>query len=170
MVPGKTTWAARDWIQPVLEALTDWGIPRAIISDRDPRFLSELWTGVFSRLSVKFLRTTAWHPQSDGQSERTNQTVEIALRYWLCGSETDWRQFLPALRAILNNSPNRSTGVSCDPARAPRQPALAWTRRAAGDDHPPHLAGCAAGPHRCQPCETIPPVPFGLGLPLVKTR
>lgn len=58
----------------------DWGLPKVIISDRDPKFLVELWKIVFDKFEIKLLYSTAYHSQSDGQSERTNQTVEIALR------------------------------------------------------------------------------------------
>lgn len=59
--------------------IADWGIPKVIISDRDRKFLSDLWTAIFKRLGTLLLYSTAYHPQMDGASERTNQTVEIAL-------------------------------------------------------------------------------------------
>ena len=59
------------------------------------------------------LTTTAYHPQSDGQSERTNQVVEIALRYFLTAHPTeDWNSVLPFLQGGMNNSRNTSTGLS----------------------------------------------------------
>jgi hypothetical protein len=57
--------------------------------------------------------TTAYHPQSNGQSERTNQTAEIALRYDLeLNPDTDFTEFLPAFKRVFNNSVNASTGRS----------------------------------------------------------
>jgi hypothetical protein len=61
--------------------LTHWGVPRGIISDRDPKFISKFWQGLFRRLDTKLLVSTAWHPQTDGLSERKNQTTEIAIRH-----------------------------------------------------------------------------------------
>jgi hypothetical protein len=98
----------------MLDAITDWGVPKAIISDRDPKFLAEMWKGIFRRLGTKLLTSTAYHPQTDGQSERTNQTIEIAIRYFLTNSKTDgnWVRLLPKLQGDLNNAPSASTGLS----------------------------------------------------------
>ena len=72
---------------------------------------TEAWTTLFQKLKTKMLTSTAWHPQTDGQSERTNQTVEIALRYFLTAHpDDDFTVVLPYLQATLNNSNNASTG------------------------------------------------------------
>ena len=83
LIAGKTTFSAQDWAYLLLQRilLINWGIPKAIISDRDPKFLSDFWRELFEQLRVKLLYSTAYHPQTDGMSERTNQTVEIALRH-----------------------------------------------------------------------------------------
>jgi hypothetical protein len=57
--------------------------------------------------------TAAWHPEADGQSERTNQVVEIALRYFVTEfPDADWTQAIPHVQFILNSSKNASTTVS----------------------------------------------------------
>jgi hypothetical protein len=116
MAPGKETYTSSDWADKLLVALADWGIPRRIISDRDPKFLSALWKHLFRNLDTALLLSTAYHPQTDGQSERTNQTIEIALRFYLLNDTTDspqdWVSFLPTLRSALNNAPNAATGRS----------------------------------------------------------
>ena len=112
IVPGKSTHSAADWAATFLEGTVDWGLPSAIISDRDRKFMSEFWRHLCKLLCVLQMVTTAYHPRSDGQSERTNQTIEIALRYWLSEGNKDWPSFLPFLRASMNNSINTSTGVS----------------------------------------------------------
>ena len=81
MVSGKDTWDANQWAVALIFELTDWGIPCAIISDRDPKFISLLWKTIFKTLRTDLMVSTAYHLQTDGLSERTNQTVEIALRY-----------------------------------------------------------------------------------------
>ena len=85
LIPGQETYKAKDWALSPLNRLmiADWGLPKIIISDRDPKFLSELWRTWFNQLNVQLLTSTSYHPQTDGQSERTNQTIEIALRYYL---------------------------------------------------------------------------------------
>jgi len=50
----------------------DWGIPKVLLSDRDKKFLSELWTEMFEKLGVQLTYSTAYHPQTNGQFERTN--------------------------------------------------------------------------------------------------
>ena len=74
LIPGKDTFTAADWANRLLRRLrkTDWGLPKVIISNRDRKFLSELWTALFQQLGVKLLYLTAYHPQIDGSSERTN--------------------------------------------------------------------------------------------------
>ena len=112
-VSGKDTWTAEEWAVGLLAALADWGIPNAIISDRDPKFLSGLWKAIFKALGTELMVSTAYHPQSDGQSERTNQTVEIALRFHIaCFPDKPWDEFAVTLRSVLNNSSNASTTLS----------------------------------------------------------
>jgi len=56
--------------------------------------------------------STAYHPQTDGQSERTIQTLEVALRYLISQGKEDWPRFLPLLRLSLNNRRSETTGKS----------------------------------------------------------
>lgn len=110
---GRKDWNSAHWADALLDALTDWGVPLAIISDRDSKFLSDLWTGIFKRLQTRLLTTTSWHPQADGQSERSNQTAEIALRFLLAhNANADWLRALLDIRAHMNNSSNDATGCS----------------------------------------------------------
>lgn len=114
LIPGMDTYSAPQWAKVLLERLqlVDWGVPKAILSDRDPKFLSELWSAMFERLGVQLLYSTAYHPQTDGASERTNQTTEIALRYYLAtlNSDTEWPSVLPRIQAYMNNTSSASTG------------------------------------------------------------
>ena len=74
LILRKSTWSAKQWAEVLLDRLwiADWGLPKVILSDRDRKFLSQLWTGLFERLGADLLYSTAYHPQTDGQSERTN--------------------------------------------------------------------------------------------------
>lgn len=88
------------------------GFPKAIISDRDSEFLSDLWEAIFKTLGTNLLVSTAYHPQTDGQSEPTNQTIEIALRIHISISlDKLWDAFMTYLRSSLNNSTNASIGM-----------------------------------------------------------
>lgn len=114
-IPGKDTWKADDWADALLERLTllNWGLPQKILSDRDAKFLGDLWKGIFQRLQVTLLFATAYHPQTDGSSERTNQTAEIALRFFLAALEDPklWPTVLSRMAAALNNSTAYSSTV-----------------------------------------------------------
>jgi len=113
LLPGAEDWTAVTWANTFITGLIghDWGIPSAIISDRDSKFMGSFWKEVFTKMNVNLLTSTAWHPQTDGQSERTNQTVEIALRFFLSTGENDWVSVLPYLQGSLNNA-IRSTGFA----------------------------------------------------------
>ena len=91
---------------------------KVILSDRDRKFLGELWTQLFRLLGVGLLYSTAYHPQTDGQSERSNQTIEIALRYYLSSLDDpkEWPTILPRLQSYLNNSVSATTGKTLNEA------------------------------------------------------
>ena len=116
LIPGKTTFTAKEWARRLLRRLQkiDWGFPKQIISDRDRKFLSELWRALFEALGVKLLYSTAYHPQTDGSSERTNQTVEIALRFWISTLEnvSAWPCTIPAIQSNYNNAISAPLGRS----------------------------------------------------------
>ena len=99
LIKGKDTFTAEDWAHAFLARLdlVDWDLPRELITDRDPKFLSKFWTSLFEKLGVKLLYSTAYHPQTDGSSERTNQTVEIALHFFVHAlvDPSEWPQVLP---------------------------------------------------------------------------
>lgn len=88
LVPGKDTYDARDWAIAYFDYVySQYGAPDKIISDRDPRWTSKFWKTIFDRAGTQLGMTAAYHPAADGQSERSNQTVEIALRSFLADRE-----------------------------------------------------------------------------------
>ena len=88
------------------------GIPRAIISDRDSRFTSHFWEHLWAAMRTDLRRSTAFHPQTDGQTERQNRTLIEALRAHVDANQRDWDTLLPAMQLAHNSSRNHSTGVS----------------------------------------------------------
>ena len=112
-IPGKSTWNAKQWAIALIDRLDvgDWGTPKVLLSDRDPKFLSDLWKAIFDRLGVRLLYSTAYHPQTDGSSERTNQTAEIALRFYMhtLQEPSAWPAILPRMQAQLNNARSATT-------------------------------------------------------------
>ena len=87
------------------------GVPKAIISDRGTQFTSAFFRSVCSQLSIKQKLSTAYHPQTDGQSEKAVRTVTDALRC-LVLEYPDWTKILPAVEFAYNNSVNPSTDFS----------------------------------------------------------
>ena len=91
----------------------DWGLPTVMISDRDPRFVQGTWKALFTALGTHLAFTTAYHPQADGQSERTNQTAEIMIRHWAAVHPGgDLEAALPGFQATLNSSVSIATCYS----------------------------------------------------------
>jgi len=88
------------------------GIPRVIITDRDERFLSHFWTTLFTMLGTKLKFSTAYHPQTDGQSERTNRMLEEYLRHFVSPLQDDWDEYLDLAEFAINDSVQTSTGYS----------------------------------------------------------
>jgi predicted nucleic acid-binding Zn ribbon protein len=111
LVPGCETWTAEQWAEQYFDKIFPvFGVPAAIISDRGSVFLSQFWTTVFKRMKTDCISTTAYNPRSDGQSERTNQVVEIALRYMVNEHQDDWASYLSEIQFVMNTSPNAATG------------------------------------------------------------
>jgi hypothetical protein len=79
-----------------------YGIPTKIISDRDPRLTAELFKELCNAFGVRRNMSTAYHPQTDGQSERTNQTLETFLRIFCNHQQNDWAKLLPVAQYALN--------------------------------------------------------------------
>jgi RNase H-like domain found in reverse transcriptase/Reverse transcriptase (RNA-dependent DNA polymerase)/Integrase zinc binding domain/Chromo (CHRromatin Organisation MOdifier) domain/Retroviral aspartyl protease len=88
------------------------GLPRAIVSDRDPRFTSIFWKSLWDQLGTSLLMSTAFHPQTDGQTERQNRTLEENLRAYVNYQQDDWDLKLVAAELAYNTSEHASTGQS----------------------------------------------------------
>ncbi|GKE46571.1 putative reverse transcriptase domain-containing protein [Tanacetum coccineum] len=80
------------------------GVPVSIISDRDPRFASRFWRSLQKSLGTNLDMSTAYHPETDGQSERTIQTLEDMLRACVIDFGSDWDKHLPLAEFSYNIS------------------------------------------------------------------
>nr|GEY99305.1 putative reverse transcriptase domain-containing protein [Tanacetum cinerariifolium] len=99
------------------EVVTRHEIPVSIICDRDPRFASNFWTSLQNALGTNLYMSTAYHPQTDGQSERTIQTLEDMLRACAIHFGKGWVNHLPLVELSYNNSHHAS--IKATPFEAP---------------------------------------------------
>ena len=112
-IPCQTTITGPGIAQLYLQNIYPWfGIPTKIISDRDPRFTSHFGQALAKLLGIKQNLSTAFHPQTDGLSERKNQWVEQYLRIVTMAEPTKWSTWLPIATAVHNNRKNATTGCS----------------------------------------------------------
>ena len=112
-IPCKTTITAPQTANIVFEyVVRHHGIPSIIISDRDARFTSMFWKSLWKLLGTKLNMSTAYHPQTDGQTERTNRTLEEMLRAYVNYQQSDWDDYLISAEIAFNNSVQLSTGYS----------------------------------------------------------
>ncbi|GAU33071.1 hypothetical protein TSUD_152260 [Trifolium subterraneum] len=88
------------------------GIPSSIVSDRDPKFTSRFWESLQEALGTKLRLSSAYHPQTDGQSERTIQSLEDLLRACVLEQGESWDSCLPLIEFTYNNSFHSSIGMS----------------------------------------------------------
>ena len=72
------------------EILRLHGFPKEIVFDRDPKFTSNFWKGLFVDLGTKLNFNTSHHPQTDGQTERVNQVLEEMLRMYVMEKQSKW--------------------------------------------------------------------------------
>ena len=69
--------------------LSQHGVPQSFVSDRDTRFTSVFWQCLTARLGIKKRMSTAFHPQTDGQTEKMNQLLEETLRHYVGYTQSD---------------------------------------------------------------------------------
>ena len=88
------------------------GVPESILSDRDPRFTAHFWRSFWSQMGTTLTMSTAYHPQTDGQTERANRTLEEMLRSRVNFAQSDWDEHLATAELAVNNATQASTGFS----------------------------------------------------------
>ena len=88
------------------------GLPSDIVSDRGFVFISGFWKELMKHLGVDLNLSTAFHPQTDGQTERVNQVLKGYLRHYTSFQQDDWAELLPLAEHAYNTATSESTKVS----------------------------------------------------------
>lgn len=107
------------------------GVPQSIVSDRDPRFTSLFWRELAKRLGTELRMSTAYHPQTDGQTERVNGVLEDTLRHFVGPYQNDWDDLLAPAEFAMNNSWHhsiRNTPFMLNYGQNPDDPTVAKLR------------------------------------------
>jgi Integrase zinc binding domain/Chromo (CHRromatin Organisation MOdifier) domain/Integrase core domain len=125
-IPVRETITAEETAQKVLEGVIRLhGMPRKIISDRDVKFTSKMWTELWKGLGTQLAISSAYHPQTDGATERANRVILQMLRAYAAQNKHDWNRKLALLEFATNNATQKATGYSpffvCN-GRHPRTP------------------------------------------------
>jgi len=95
------------------------GLPATIVSDHGPQYTSTLWGQICSHLGIDRRMSTAFHPQTDGQTERISASMEQYLRVFVKHQQNDWVQWLPLAEFAANNGISETT--KCTPFFAVQQ-------------------------------------------------
>ena len=124
LTPTKQDYGARQLAEVIFDTVYKLhGLPTKIISDRDSLFTSTFWRRLHELLGVEIRLSTAYHPQTDGATERANRTMTQMLRQCVRADQRDWAEKLPAIEFALNSARSETTGFSpffLNYARQPR--------------------------------------------------
>lgn len=127
LVPTTKEVDARETAKLYLEHV--WklhGLPETIVSDRGTQFTAEFWQSLCDRLEISPRYSTAFHPQTDGQTERFNAVMEQYLRSYVSYQQDDWLSMLPMAEFAANNHSSETTQVSPFFANTGRHPRMTF--------------------------------------------
>ena len=104
-------------VEEVVKAFLEWiwrleGYPRSIVSDRGKQFVAHFWRRLCQRIGTKPKFSTAFHPETDGQTERANLGLKQYLRAYVNYEQDDWVDFLPMAEFEANAAANESTKIA----------------------------------------------------------
>jgi len=89
-----------------------YGPPDRILSDQGPQFMSNFFIAVIKMRCIETVRTTAYHPQNNGQIDWYNRTMATQLRHYVADDPSRWDELLPVITMSYNSQPHRSTGIA----------------------------------------------------------
>jgi hypothetical protein len=112
-MPLKTTHKAVDVVDILIKEVARLHeIPKTIVSDRDPKFTLNLWKGLFKGFGTNLNFSIAYHPESDGKTERVNRVIEDILRMYVMDKPSRWEDYLHLVEFAYNNGYHASLKMS----------------------------------------------------------
>ncbi|SLM33662.1 gag polymerase env protein [Lasallia pustulata] len=104
-IPVQKTMSVTDFIKVFIrDVVKHHGMPEVLVTDRDKLFTSEKWTSFCFHMRCRCNVLTAFHPQTDGQTERQNQSLEAYLRIFVDEQQEDWAKLLPCMHHRLQQA------------------------------------------------------------------
>lgn len=86
------------------------GVPKSIVTDRDPLFCESFWRELFKVVGTKLRMSSSYHPETDGQTEVLNRCLETYLRFFIAEHRNKWAHWLPWAKYNFNTSFHNATG------------------------------------------------------------
>jgi hypothetical protein len=112
-IPSQTDM---DTVETATKFFNHWyrwfGLPNKIISDKDGRFISRFWKELVRLTQTRLAMSTSHHPQTDGQTEKANITLEEMIRHYINYQQNNWGDLVPALEHAYNSSVHATTGLA----------------------------------------------------------
>ena len=137
LIPSRINYNASQLAELVFEHIYKFhGLPQNIISDRDVLFTSTFWSRLHRLLGTKLRMSSAYHPQSDGSTERANRTVTQMLRQCIQPDQRDWVSKLPAIEFAINSARSESTGYAPFLLNFGRMPRALIFNNPSADEYP----------------------------------
>lgn len=104
--------SAKSVAQALFQVISRVGIPKEILTDQDTSFMSRTLRELYELLGIKSIRTSVYHPQTDGLVERLNKTLKSMIRKFITEDERNWDRWLDPLLFAVQEVPKASTGFS----------------------------------------------------------
>lgn len=109
-VPIRHSISAKELAEKFTDYICKYhGLPKVIVSDRDPLFTNKFWKEIFKLMGTKLHQSTAYHPQSNGQTEIVNKSLETYLRCYSSAFPKQWPKWLPMAEYWYNTTYHTST-------------------------------------------------------------
>jgi hypothetical protein len=137
LVPSRINYNSKQIAELMFEEVYKLhGLPKHIISDRDVLFTSTFWSHLNKLIGTQLKMSSAYHPETDGSTERANRTVTQMLRQCINDKQTDWVAKLPSIEFAINSARSASTGFApffLNTGRMPRS--MIWNH-SRSDEYP----------------------------------